>query len=120
MVFEILNTLRFIIFVIVAGVVYYYASKKFVQLKFKYFLLGVLIVAGITHTQFYTLTEKNDTIKTSNMMLQQKNNFNNKELRDYLKDSENIAEEDFSLEDEILKQKKLSEDLIIEMKEEKQ
>lgn len=118
MVFEILNIIRFAIFIVVSAIAYYYLSKKFDILKWKYFFTGVFIIAGITHAQFYTLTEKSDVNSTVNIMLQQKHTKSNRNLKEYLHDSEMLKKEELSLEEEIEKQKQLSKKLIEEMKEE--
>lgn len=86
--FEILNTIQYLVFLVISLVVYHYTKKKFTQLQWKWCAIGLLVLTGITHKQFYTLTEVADVKTTSRIMLQQKDNFNTKDINSYLENTE--------------------------------
>lgn len=112
---EILNTIQYLVYVMLFCTGYYYIKKKY-PIKWKWCFLIIVVVTGITHKQFYTLTEKADVVKTSSMMLQQKNNFNTKEVTNYLDKTkteddfkQSKSEYELQLLEEQLKSKKLAE-----------
>ena len=86
--FEILNTIQYLVFIVVSLIVYHYTKKKFTQLQWKWYAIGLLVFTGITYKQFYTLTEIEDVKSTSRIMLQQKDNFNTKDINSYLENTE--------------------------------
>lgn len=85
--FEILNTIQYLVFIVLSLIMYHYTKKKFTQLQWKWYAIGLLVLTGITHKQFYTLTEVADVKTTSSIMLQQKDNFNTKDINSYLKNT---------------------------------
>ncbi len=81
--FEILNTIKFGVGVLVAaGIFYKIKDLKWINTSWKLFLLEVVIIAGVSYQQFFTLTEKQDKIKTQHSMLRQGSV--NKTLNNYL------------------------------------
>ncbi len=111
--FEILNTIYYLVYVILFCIGYYYIKKKY-PIKWKWCFLTILLVTGVTHKQFYTLTEKADVVKTSSMMLQQKNNFNTKEVTNYLdktKTEDNFKQSKSEYELQLLEEQRKSKQL---------
>lgn len=84
---EILNIIQFLIFMAVVAIIYGYFIKQF--LSWKFFWIMITLAAGVTHTQFYTLTEKADVIQTQNIMLQQTPN--SRVLDDYLDNNKPVS-----------------------------
>lgn len=75
--FEILNTIQFLVGLLVCIVIWYQVKKKLTELKWKYFFVGFLVVILFTHQQFYTLTEKEDVKRSQNIMLKQTSDIHN-------------------------------------------
>jgi len=68
--FEILNTIKFIVYILVLAIVYYQLKKReVIKYSWSYFLIGTLIVSGLSYKQFFTLTEKSDIIQTQRNLL---------------------------------------------------
>ena len=112
MVLEILNIVVFLLYVVVGGFSFSYTKKLLIFLKWKHYFIFILVAALITHNQFFTLTERVDTMATQGVMLKQiDKNKHSKNLDNYLKERENteIVEEDF--EKELLKQQMKSKAL---------
>lgn len=114
--FEILNTIRFLVFTLVFGLIFWYAKRslklsKGIKLKWKYYLVSVVALTLLTHTQFYTLTEKEDTKATVNIMLQQKDSFNSREVSNYLNNTR---------PEQLVDRSNLEEELLLEQERSKQ
>lgn len=114
--FEILNTIRFLVFMFLFGAVFWYIKRKFkkevgVFLQWKYYFLVVMGLTLLTHTQFYTLTEKEDVKGTVNIMLQQKDNFNSREVSKYLENTQ---------PERLLDRSNLEKELLLEQEKSKQ
>lgn len=114
--FEILNTIRFLVFMLLFGGIFWYIkrkvkSKQSIVLRWKYYFISVVVLTLLTHTQFYTLTEKEDVKDTVNIMLQQKDNFNSREFSKYL---------DNTQPDKLVDRSNLEEELLLEQEKSKQ
>lgn len=114
--FEILNTIRFLVFVFLFGGIFWYIKRKFkskqsIVLRWKYYFISVVVLILLTHTQFYTLTEKGDVKATVNIMLQQKDNFNSREVSKYL---------DNTQPEKLVDRGNLEEELLLEQEKSKQ
>lgn len=114
--FEILNTIRFLVFMFLFGGIFWYIkrkvkSKQSIVLRWKYYFISVVVLTLLTHTQFYTLTEKEDVKDTVNIMLQQKDNFNSREVSKYL---------DNTQPDKLVDRSNLEEELLLEQEKSKQ
>ena len=114
--FEILNTIRFLVFMFLFGGIFWYIkrkvkSKQSIVLRWKYYFISVVVLTLLTHTQFYTLTEKGDVKDTVNIMLQQKDNFNSREVSKYL---------DNTQPDKLVDRSNLEEELLLEQEKSKQ
>jgi len=84
--FEILNTIMFVFYALVFGLlvkVYNNLPMTIHKLKWKYYALIVVIVAVICHNTFYTLTVKASAVQAQNIMSQYSDN-KVKELDNYL------------------------------------
>ncbi len=110
--FEILNTIQFLVGLLVVSVIYHQAKKniKSFTLKWKYFFVVLVLLLLTTHQQFYTLTEVQDVKATQNVMLKQSSSISNdKEVASYLSDKKEVSE--VNLDEEVLKQQLKSEEL---------
>lgn len=114
--FEILNTVRFLVFMVLVGAVFWYIKRKVkkkvgVFLQWKYYFLVVMGLTLLTNTQFYTLTEKEAVKGTVNIMLQQKDNFNSREVHTYLENTQ---------PERLLDRSNLEKELLLEQEKSKQ
>lgn len=88
--FEILNTIQYLVVLILSTCVMFYVKDRYFEFKYRYYLLCVLVVTGVTHKQFYTLTEVQDVKQTQNTMQRQSNSIiNDKILDSYMELKEN-------------------------------
>lgn len=88
--FEILNTIQYLVVLILCTILMFYVKDRFIKFKYRYYLLAVLVVTGLSHTQFYTLTETQDVEQTQNIMQRQSNSISNdKTLDSYIEMKEN-------------------------------
>lgn len=113
--FEILNTLQYLVGLVLTTCVMFYVKDKYFKFKYRYYTLVVLLVTGVTHKQFYTLTEIQDVKQTQNIMQRQSNSISNDKTLDmYIKLKENTDSE-FKVkttEDLLKEQKQKSQQLI--------
>ena len=87
---EILNTINFLLFVLIAGGIYYYAKRKgIIKKPWKLYWFLMFASALISYQQFFTLTEKADVKNTQVMMLKQSDSMSDSKIVDeYLKNTE--------------------------------
>lgn len=70
--FEILNTIKFVVYVLVMAIIYWQLKKReIVKSGWLPFWLIMAALTAMTYTQFFTLTEKEDNRVTRHVMLQQ-------------------------------------------------
>ena len=122
--FEILNTIQFLVGLLISAVIWHKGTKHFkLYWSWKYFFTATGTVLLFTHQQFYTLTEKADVISSQNMMLRQSSNIkHSKEVSEYLENNEVIVvdsktETEALLKEQQEKSKKLAEQIELKHKE---
>ena len=89
--FEILNTIQYLVLLLLATGVYWYTKRRVQQMLWKHYLLIVFAVTGLSYNQFFTLTEKADNIATQSVMLKQSGSIkNSKVLNEYTENKEKV------------------------------
>ena len=86
MYFEILNTIQFLVIILISAIVYHQLKKKkVINTSWKVYWLAVLVIAMISYKQFFTLTEQADVIKAQQTMEKQSSSIvNSKSIQEYL------------------------------------
>jgi thiol:disulfide interchange protein len=112
--FEILNTIKYLVYVIVMGVIYWKLKNiKVVKTSWKAFFVVMLVITLITYNQFFTLTESADIKATQRIMSEQSSQISNgRLLNQYLKDNTPVlVDSEAEREAELVKQKQKSKEI---------
>ena len=112
--FEILNTITYFVYVIIAIVMFFFAKKQWRELKWSWLFAAIIISTLVSYKMFFTLSERTDIIEQQSIMMKQSSQIRNDKMLDsYLKVAtieqvDKVAER----EAELLKQKQKNEELI--------
>ena len=107
---EILNIIKYLVYVLLSSVAFFYLKKLSDEIKWKHFFVGVLVISMLSYTQFFTLKE--DTKTTQNILLQKSKS---NTLEDYLSNNKESKEPDF--DKFLLEQQKKSNELAKQIEE---
>tara|TARA_R110000851_G_scaffold246982_1_gene399498 strand:- start:71 stop:445 length:375 start_codon:yes stop_codon:yes gene_type:complete len=116
--FEILNTIKFVVYVLVMAAVYWkLKSVGVVKTSWKTFSIIVIIATLFTYQQFFTLTEFEDIKSSQQIMEKQSSQIRNgNSINQYLKENkkvivDKVAEREAELLNQKQKSKKLADEL---------
>jgi thiol:disulfide interchange protein len=116
--FEILNTVKFLVYVVIMAVIYWKMKRyKVVKTSWNVFLLLTFMATLLSYKQFFTLTEHEDIKASQRMMSKQSHQISNgRTVSLYLKNNKPVvvdskAEREAELEYQNLKSKTLAESI---------
>jgi len=90
--FEILNIINFTITVTMFGLLFHKLKQyKIIFWHWKHYFAVMFVIAIISSSQFYTLTERYDAIKMQNEMSKQHSLINDNYLDEYLSENKPVS-----------------------------